>query len=62
MHRKCTLGAYMETNKIDFYTKCWSKKHFYYNENTFHEQNLTMNITAKRNMSYFNTDWTNGKF
>ena len=42
-------------NKIDFFTKCWSKKHFNYNENIFYEQNLTMNITAKCNLS-FNAD------
>ena len=57
--RKCTLGAFYwsETNKIDFYTKCWSKNHINSNENTFlfRKQNLTMNITAKRNLS-FNAD------
>ena len=56
--RKCTLGVFYRsgTNKIDFYTKCWSKKHINYNENIFHKQNLTMNIiTAKRNLS-FNAD------
>ena len=31
------------------------KKHINYNENTFHKQNITMNITAKRNLS-FNAD------
>ena len=55
--RKCTLGAFYrsETNKIDFYTKCCSKNHINYNENTFRKQNLIMNITAKRNLS-FNAD------
>ena len=44
-----------ETNKIDFYINLWSRNHINYNENTFHKQNLTMNITAKRNLS-FNAD------
>ena len=62
--RKCTLGAFYrnKTNKIDFYTKCLSETiHITYNENIFHEQNLTMNIIAKRNLS-FNADLKSGTF
>ena len=32
-----------------------SKNYINYNENTFHKQSLTMNITAKHNLP-FNTD------
>ena len=56
--QKCTLGAFYrcETNTIDFITKCWYRNHINYNENTLHKQNLTMNITAKHNLS-FNADF-----
>ena len=59
--RKCTLRAFYRngTPKNDFYTK-FLKKYIIDNENTFHKQNLTMNTTAKRNLS-FNADiglWT----
>ena len=55
--RKCSLGAFYrsETNKFDFYTRFWSRNHINYNENTIHKQNITMNITAKHDLS-FNAD------
>ena len=61
--RKCTLGRLYrnETNKFDFYTICLTRNHINYNENTFHKQNLTMNITAKHNLP-FNAVDKNGLF
>ena len=50
---KCTLGSFdqSETNTIYFYT-LGLETILIINEKTFHEQNLTMNITAKHNMSF----------
>ena len=50
--QKCTLDAFdqSETNKIDFYTKLWSRNHINDKENIIHKQNLTMNITVTHNL------------
>ena len=46
-------------HKIVFYTKCWFKNRINFNKNIIHNQNLTMNITAKRHEMQIHK---NGKF
>ena len=46
-----------ENSRFEFYTQYWSRNSINNNENIIYKRNLTINITAKHNLS-FNADST----